>query len=307
MTDLTDPANGRRNGLAVCFATLLALHGVAQFVGTTATLRMIDDGRPANLLDGLWVVSSAGWLRLIAAGWAALGVATLAAAALVWIRSRHARTVVAAAALASLVFSIVGLWAALIGVMLNAGLLAIARRNPPTVFAGAPRPITALDSGAVDRFLTQRRVVLIGASADPRKFGNTIFRALRDHGYDVVPVNLTASSIDGTSCFRRVTEVDGEIGAAMIMVTGRPAVRAVRDCVARGIRRVWLFRGIGSPGALSEEAVKICHDNGIDVVAGACPLMFLEPIAPLHNVHLALLRFSGTLTEADSLHPVVTA
>ena len=48
-----------------------------------------------------------------------------------------------------------------------------------------------------------------------------------------------------------------------------PGTSAPSRCAAR----VWLFKGLGGPGALSDEAVQLCHDNKIDVVAGACPLM----------------------------------
>jgi predicted CoA-binding protein len=153
-----------------------------------------------------------------------------------------------------------------------------------------------VDSSAARRFLEQRRIVLIGASADPAKFGNTVFRALVAHGYDVVPVNPAHTQIEGVECVASLRGVIGEVEAAMVMLTGAAALDAVEACVARRARRVWLFRGIGSPGALSPEAVAMCRHNGVEVVAGACPLMFLGPVEGAHRAHLAVRHFTRNVS-----------
>ena len=155
-----------------------------------------------------------------------------------------------------------------------------------------------VDSVVAMRFLEQRRIVLIGASADPSKFGNTVLRALVDHGHDVVPVNPAHTQIEGIECVASLRGVMGEVEAAMVMLTGAAALDAVEACVARRVRRVWLFRGIGSPGALSPEAVGLCRDHDIEVVAGACPLMFLGPVAGAHRAHLAVRTFTRNLSSS---------
>ena len=151
-----------------------------------------------------------------------------------------------------------------------------------------------VDLAAVERFLAHHRIALVGASADRRKFGNTVLRALRDHGHEVVPVNPWTPEIEGIRCIASI--VDAGIDAAMIMLTGAAAVDAVQACAARGIRHVWLFRGIGSPGAVSPESVAACRDHALDAVIGACPMMFLTPVTSVHRVHLAARRFEGALT-----------
>jgi predicted CoA-binding protein len=152
-----------------------------------------------------------------------------------------------------------------------------------------------VDTALVQRFLAEPRIVMFGATDDPKKFGSTIFRALVEHGYDVVPVNPHHSELDGIACVPDLRSVKGEVEAALIMLTGPAALQAVRECVHRSVTTVWLFRGAGSPGALSPEAVAMCHANGVQVVAGACPLMFLGPVTGAHHAHLAVRRFSGAV------------
>ena len=67
-----------------------------------------------------------------------------------------------------------------------------------------------------------------------------------------------------------------------------------------GIRHVWLFRGLGSAGALCDEAVAVCREHDVDVIAGACPLMFLERTGFPHRVHRGLRRINHSLVRGGS-------
>ncbi|MBI4933726.1 MAG: CoA-binding protein [Actinobacteria bacterium] len=155
--------------------------------------------------------------------------------------------------------------------------------------------VPEVDTALAQRFLAEHRIVMIGATDDPKKFGSTIFRALVEHGHEVVPVNPRHQQVDGVVCVPDLQSVQGEVTAALVMLTGPAALQAVRDCVHRPVDMVWLFRGAGSPGALSSEAVSLCEANGVQVVAGACPLMFLSPVTGAHHAHLAVRRFAGAL------------
>jgi len=41
----------------------------------------------------------------------------------------------------------------------------------------------------------------------------------------------------------------------------------------------------------------MCRDAGIDVVAGACPLMFLDPVKGFHKFHRTLRRMNGSIAK----------
>jgi predicted CoA-binding protein len=151
---------------------------------------------------------------------------------------------------------------------------------------------------AVNEFLAQRRIAVIGVSDAKGSFAKTVYRELRAHGYDVVPVNPMATTVDGDRCFPDVASVPGPIDGAIVMVNRDISASIVSDCATRGIKRVWLFKGIGGPGAVSDEAVRIAHEHSISLVEGACPLMFLETPAWIHRVHRFVRRRNGALTDA---------
>jgi len=149
---------------------------------------------------------------------------------------------------------------------------------------------------SVSRFLGGRRLVVVGASDESSNFGGTVYRALRDHGYTVVAVNPMCDTVAGDRCYPALSAVPGPIDGAVIMVSQAKAPDVVRACVEREVPRVWLFKGLGGPGALSDDAVRICEEAGIDVVAGACPLMFLEPVGWFHRLHRGIRRLDHSLT-----------
>lgn len=155
-----------------------------------------------------------------------------------------------------------------------------------------------IDPVVVKEFLSQRRIALVGASADPRMFGHTVYRELREHGYDIVAVNPTHDRIGDEPCYPDLASVAGKLDGVVVMVHRDKAPGVVRTCANIGIPRVWLFQGIGGVGAVSDEAVALCREHGIEVIPGACPLMFFEPVGWFHRIHRFARRVNGSLAAA---------
>lgn len=147
---------------------------------------------------------------------------------------------------------------------------------------------------AIDDFLAQERIAFVGVSHDPKKFSASVYRDLRDHGYRLFPVNPEADTIEGEPCYRSVADLPADIDGAIVMVAAERAAGAVQECVDHGIPRIWLHKGAG-PSSVSPDAVAICRDHGVEVVDGACPLMFVEPAAWFHRVHRLERKLTGRL------------
>ncbi len=155
-----------------------------------------------------------------------------------------------------------------------------------------------ISTEVVTSFLAGRRLAVVGASDERANFGRTVYRELKEHGYDVVPVHPTAASVAGDPCFAELAAVPGPLDGVVVMVGGPRALGVVRACADLEIPRVWLFKGLGGPGAVSDEAVSLCREHGIEVVAGACPLMFLEPVGWFHRAHRGARHLNGSLTRS---------
>lgn len=153
-----------------------------------------------------------------------------------------------------------------------------------------------IDARQAESWLTGS-VAVIGASDSDGNFGRTVYRALLDHGIAAVAVHPDATSVAGDMCYSSVTAVPDPIDCAIVMVPAAQAAQVVRACVDHGIARIWLFKGAGR-GSVSDEAVRLCDAEGVEVITGACPLMFLQPVGGVHRLHRIVRRMAGSLTGA---------
>ncbi len=131
---------------------------------------------------------------------------------------------------------------------------------------------------AIPTFLSLHRIAIVGVSTNPSHFSRAVYRAWRDRSYDVVPVHPNAPPFENTRCAARPQDIDPPVEAAIVMTPPAASEQAVKDCAAAGIRSIWLYRR--APAAES-----FCADNGISLIAGECPLMYLPKMGLIHRIH----------------------
>jgi len=171
-----------------------------------------------------------------------------------------------------------------------------------SVTAGAPAP--SRDGCAVpsivgaEAFLDGGRIAVIGASEEKGNMGGVILHELRRHGHEVIPIHPTAAEVGGQRCYPTIGDVRDPIDGAIVVVPAAAAVDVVRQCIDAGVHAIWLFKGLGGGGAASDEAVSLCREAGIEVVPGACPLMFLHPVGSIHRIHRMARTARGNLVRS---------
>jgi len=143
---------------------------------------------------------------------------------------------------------------------------------------------------AIDDFISQKTLAVVGVSRSGKKFGNAASRELRAKGYRLFPVHPTAESIDGESCYTSLAELPEPVGGVLVVVPPTETEKVVRDAAAAGIRRIWMQQG-----AQSAAAIKFCEEQGLSVVHGECILMFAEPVQGGHRFHRWIWRLLGKL------------
>ena len=143
---------------------------------------------------------------------------------------------------------------------------------------------------AVDGFLKERAVAVVGVSRKGRKFGNAVMTDLARKGYRVFPVNPNVDEIDGVRCYPSLKELPEEVGGAVLVVPPRQSEAVVREAAEAGIGRVWMQQGAESP-----EAIGFCEENGIALVHGECIMMLTEPVTTIHRFHRWLAGLFGKL------------
>lgn len=109
-----------------------------------------------------------------------------------------------------------------------------------------------------------RRVAVIGASSNRRKYGNRALRAFLQQGYEVIPINPHESQIEGLPTYATVLDVPGPIDMATVYVPPDIGLTVIEQVAQKGIREVWLNPGAESPElaakarALGLEPIEAC-------------------------------------------------
>jgi predicted CoA-binding protein len=146
---------------------------------------------------------------------------------------------------------------------------------------------------AIEAFLENPSLAVVGVSRSGKGFGNFACRVLRTKGYRVYPVNWSTPTVDGVRCYARVSDLPERVNAALIVVPPAQAVEVVREAAAAGIRHVWLQQG-----AESAEALAVGAELGLSLVAGECILMFAGPTG-VHRAHRWLRQVTHRLPVGD--------
>jgi uncharacterized protein len=144
----------------------------------------------------------------------------------------------------------------------------------------------------IDEFLRTKRFAMIGVSRNRRDFSRRLFDELTDQGYDVIPVNPGAVSIEGKPCFRKIQDVEPRVSCALILTPRSITDRILLECADAGITLAWIY-GISGEKDIGPDAVRIAQDHGIRIVPGFCPYMFMEEPALHHWLHRLMWKAIG--------------
>lgn len=132
--------------------------------------------------------------------------------------------------------------------------------------------VPLLDDTGIRALLTGHpRIAVVGASKDPSRPSNGVLRELREAGFDVVPVNPNAPTVEGLPCFPSVVaavEATGPVDIVDVFRRPDQCVGPAQEAVAVGARCLWLQLGIAN-----REAGRIAHAAGLAVVMDRCTII----------------------------------
>ena len=94
-------------------------------------------------------------------------------------------------------------------------------------------------------FFAPESVAVIGASREPEKPGHVIFRNLLENGYEgkVYPVNPAADELFGHKVYDKITDIEGPVDLAVIVVPSGAVLSVLQDCKKKGTKHVIIISG----------------------------------------------------------------
>jgi predicted CoA-binding protein len=114
---------------------------------------------------------------------------------------------------------------------------------------------------------SEKTVVVIGASANRRKFGNKAVRAFRQQGYTVYPVNPHETQIEELAVYKSILDVPVRPDLVSVYLPPPALVQVLPDIAAKGCGELWL-----NPGTDSDEVVAEAERLGLNVIR-ACSIV----------------------------------
>jgi uncharacterized protein len=141
----------------------------------------------------------------------------------------------------------------------------------------------------IPKFLSSDRIAVAGVSRNKKKFGYTVYKDLRQKGYNVVPINPSAKEIDGDTCYTDTEIISGNLDALLLLIPPAETVKLIKSIKRKDIQTIWM-----QPGSESAEAVDYCRSAGLESITGECILMYAKPEG-FHNVHRFFKKVFGKL------------
>ncbi len=119
-----------------------------------------------------------------------------------------------------------------------------------------------------------RTFAVVGVSQDAQKYGHEVFQALKDAGYQVLPVNPKYSTLDGAPCYASLADLPGKPDVVVTAVPPAVTEKVAESCAQRGISTVWM-----PPETWSEKAVETCRISGLREVHDLCIVFALKSLS----------------------------
>jgi uncharacterized protein len=145
---------------------------------------------------------------------------------------------------------------------------------------------------AVEDFMNCKTLAIVGVSRSGKKFGNSVFKDLKEKGYEVVPVNPSADTLEGVQCYPKVSSIARTPDGAVLITPPEQTEAVVQDAVTAGVKHIWMQQG-----AESVKAIELAEKAGVSVVSGECIMMFASPVKSVHRFHRWVWNLFGRLPE----------
>lgn len=139
----------------------------------------------------------------------------------------------------------------------------------------------------INEFLNSQPIALVGVSRNPKKFGHSVFKELKEKGMNIIPVNPEAMEIMGEKSYQSVKALPSDVQGIIVLTKKDQTASVIRDAKEKGIKQVWIQQMADSKEALDE-----LNGSDINFITGECILMHYKPHS-IHKFHRGLKKFFG--------------
>lgn len=122
------------------------------------------------------------------------------------------------------------------------------------------------DDEGLRRILEYTHIAVVGASTSYEKAAHIVPAYLQRHGYEIRPVNPTATKIFGERAAESLADISQPVDVVEVFRPSEEVPAIVEQATARDdVRAVWL-----QPGIRHDRATQTAEAAGLDVVQDRC-------------------------------------
>lgn len=119
----------------------------------------------------------------------------------------------------------------------------------------------------IKKFYTMKNIAVVGMSKNPEKAAHYVPKYLSENGFNIIPVNPTATEILGTKCYPTLTDIPEKIDIVDVFRPSDQVKPVIEEAIKIRPKVIWLQEGIHNP-----EAESLAQKAGIEVVFNRCML-----------------------------------
>ena len=108
-------------------------------------------------------------------------------------------------------------------------------------------------------------IALVGASNNPKKYGNKILLDLVSKGYNVVPINSKEDTIAGIKSYKNILDLKESISIINFVVPPEIGFEITKELVENNYDNFWY-----QPGAESKEISSYLIENSKNFIDDKC-------------------------------------
>ncbi|MCB1193458.1 MAG: CoA-binding protein [Leptospiraceae bacterium] len=116
--------------------------------------------------------------------------------------------------------------------------------------------------------LDDPKIAIIGATNDSKKYGNKIYKDLKNKGYSVYGINNKATTIDGDKAYHTIKDLGFSPDIINVVVHPKIGLEIIKSACEMNLDNFWL-----QPGAESDEIIEYLEKMDKSFLSHSCVMV----------------------------------
>lgn len=122
-----------------------------------------------------------------------------------------------------------------------------------------------------EEMLAKKVWAVVGVTGKKDKFGYTIWKSLKKHGYETYGVSPNYEELEGDKIYKSVKDVPVQVEVVDMVVAPKIAMNVLDEAKEAGVEYIWF-----QPGSFNDEVISKSIDLGFKILNNDCVYAVLK-------------------------------